>query len=180
MQLKKLNVGCGTEIRGGWINLDSVKLPGVDIVHDIETFPLPFDEETFDIILCRDVLEHVEYVPVLRELHRILKKGGAINIRVPHFTSRRNYDDPTHKKMFSIRTFEYFIKNSRVSRDYYFDFHFNKIAFTKITFEKKFYFYNYLIEIIINAGNKTKETLYEATFLSRLFPAESILVKLVK
>lgn len=180
MSLKKLNVGCGKDIRKGWVNLDSVELPGVDIVHDIEKIPLPFNNNEFDIIHCQDIFEHVEYIPVFRELHRILKKGGSILIRVPHFTSRRNYDDPTHKKMFSIRTFEYFVKNSYVKRDYYFDFHFDRIISAKIFFEKRYYLYNYLVELIINANYKLRDIIYEATFLSRLFPADYMVVKLIK
>ena len=37
---QKLNLGCGTEIKKGWVNLDSVALAGVDVVHDIEKLPL--------------------------------------------------------------------------------------------------------------------------------------------
>ncbi len=180
MSQKKLNVGCGKDIREGWVNLDAVQLSGVDIVYDIEKVPLPFEENEFDVILCCDVLEHVDYIPVLKDLHRILKKGGRMHIRVPHFTSRRNYDDPTHKKLFSIRTFEYFVRNSRAQREYYVDFHFERIAWSKITFEKKLYLYNYVVEWGVNASRKIRETIYEATFLSRLFPAENIVVKLIK
>lgn len=178
---KKLNVGCGRDIKKGWVNLDKCDLPDVDIVHDIERIPLPFDNETFDSILCRDIFEHVDFIPVLREIHRTLKKGGELIVRVPHFTSRRNFIDPTHKKMFSVKTFYYFINNSRTGRDYYFDFHFDRIVHTKINFEKNFYFsYNYLIEPLINTNRIVKEIIYEATFLSRLFPAESIKIILIK
>lgn len=34
--MKKLNLGLGTDIREGWINLDRSALPGVNVVHDIE------------------------------------------------------------------------------------------------------------------------------------------------
>ena len=181
MPPQKLNVGCGKDIKEGWINLDASDLPGVDIVHNIEQIPLPFDNDTFDTILCWDIFEHVDYIPVLREIHRILKKGGDLIIRVPHFTSRRNFIDPTHKTTFSIKTFEYFVKDSQTDREYYFDFHFDRIAYTKINFEKSFYlFYNYLIEFIVNANKKVKKVLYEASFLSRIFPAESIKIILIK
>src|SRR4051812_1511318 len=75
MVLKKLNIGCGTDTKEGWVNLDAAGLPGVDVVHDIEKLPLPFADDSFDEILAQDVLEHVEYVPVLQDLRRILKKG---------------------------------------------------------------------------------------------------------
>ena len=177
---QKLNVGCGRDIKKGWINLDRCDLPGVDIVHDIENIPLPFDNDEFDSILCWDIFEHVDFIPVLREIHRILKKGGDLVIRVPHFTSRRNYIDPTHKRTFSVKTFEHFVKDSFTGREYYFDFHFDKIAYTKINFEKGFYLYNYLVEPLVNANKQVKGIIYEATFLSRLFPAESITIILIK
>ena len=36
VEVKRLNLGSGTHIRKGWINLDRSALPGVDVVHDIE------------------------------------------------------------------------------------------------------------------------------------------------
>jgi hypothetical protein len=32
---KRLNLGCGRDVRPNWVNLDRVSLPGVDVVHDI-------------------------------------------------------------------------------------------------------------------------------------------------
>jgi ubiquinone/menaquinone biosynthesis C-methylase UbiE len=177
-----LNVGCGTDIRQGWVNIDSAKLPGVDMVVDIQKTPLPFKTGTFDEILCQDILEHIDharFTAVLRELHRILKTGGTLTIQVPHFTSRYNYLDPTHVKRFSILTFEFFVKGSAAQRDYYFDFHFRKIASARITFERGIFVYNYLVEPLVNLRRRV-QMFYEATFLSRLFPAANIVVELVK
>lgn len=71
---KKLNVGCGRDIKADCVNLDCINFPGVDIVHDLNKVPLPFKDEEFEEVLCYDVLEHLEYIPVMRELQRILKK----------------------------------------------------------------------------------------------------------
>lgn len=178
--LKKLNLGCGNDVREGWVNLDIHRLPGVDVVHDISTLPLPFKDDEFDFILCQDILEHVDYIPILRDLHRILKKGGAIEIRVPHFTSRFNFVDPTHRHAFSVETFQFFLKSSLYHRSYYFDFHFTEVSLEKISFEKGiFLFFNFLVEPVVNLGHRTR-IFYEATFLSRLFPADNIIVRLVK
>jgi len=180
--MKRLNLGCGRCIKSkekGWINLDSKKLEGVDVIHNIEKLPLPFNDNEFDDILCQDILEHVEYIPVLKDLHRILKKGGIIRIRVPHFTSRNNFIDPTHKKMFSVKTFDFFVKNSEINRDYYFDFFFGRIKHKYITFQKGLLFYNYFIQWLVNSS-KVMQNLYESTFLSMIFPAENIIVYLVK
>jgi len=178
MTAMKLNLGCGQNIKVGYINLDKNNLPSVDVVHDVEKLPLPFDNDQFDEIRCDNVLEHVEYIAVLKDLHRILKPTGRLRIRVPHFTSRNNYVDPTHKKRFSISTFEFFVENS--PNDYYFDFHFTKVNYRKIKFLKKgVHWPNRLIEPLINLNDKT-QVLYEVTFLSRFFPANDIVVELVK
>ena len=177
---KKLNLGCGRNIKKGYVNLDSVSLPGVDIVHDVEKLPLPFRDEEFDEIRCDNILEHIEYIAVLKDLYRILKPGGCVRIRVPHFSSRNNYVDPTHKKFFSMDTFEFFVANSKIQKDYYFDFHFSKITHRKIKFFKKGLFWgNRLIEPLVNSSRKV-QYLYESTFLCRLFPANDIVVELLK
>jgi SAM-dependent methyltransferase len=177
--MNKLNLGCGTDIREGWINLDIAGLDGVDVVHDINVLPLPFKSEEFDLILCKDILEHFEYIPLLKELHRILKPGGVIEICVPHFTSQDNFIDPTHKKLFSFQTFDFFVLGSRFKRDYYFDFHFSKTLSSTITFHKGVFFYNYVVEILVNLSRFTQK-LFEATFLSRIFPAYNILIRMEK
>jgi len=181
--MKKLNLGCGTDIRKGWINLDIAKIPGVDIVYDINKLPIPFKNEVFDYILCNDVLEHVEYVPLMKELHRILKEYGIIEIKVPHFSSRNNFVDPTHKKFFSFQTFEFFVKNSTYNQDYnkeyYFDFHFKEVVYSKIFFSKGLFIFNFIVEPFVNCCEMSKK-LFELTFLSRLFPAENIIIKIKK
>ncbi len=179
---KKLNLGCGTDVKPGWVNLDSASLPGVDVVHDIEKLPFPFADNSFDEILCQDILEHIDYLPVLKELHRILASGGTLTVRVPHFTSRNTYLDPTHKKAFSIETFDFFTKHSlwHARRPYYFDFAFSS-SVKKILFERssRIFFYNRFIERFVNKSPK-RQSVYELTGLSRLFPAQNIVVMLVK
>lgn len=183
MELKKLNIGCGNNILPGWINLDISALPGVDVVFDIQNLPLPFADGQFDEVLCQDILEHVEYIPILRDIYRIMKKGGKLSIRVPHFTSKHNFIDPTHKKMFSINTFDFFVENSfqQYGRGYYFDFSFASCVEAKIVFEtgSVVFFLNPLVEELVNYSPRMQK-IYESTFLSRLFPACNLLITIVK
>ena len=180
---KRLNIGCGTDIKKEWINLDKAAIPGVDIIHDIEALPLPFPDNEFDVIRARDILEHLEYIPVLKDFYRILKPGGTLTIQVPHFTSRNNYIDPTHRKLFSVSTFDFFVRGSprNKERAYYFDFAFNSIESRRIVFNRKLplFFYNRIISPLINSRFAAQE-LYEATMLARLFPAQDILITLKK
>ena len=183
MNSDKLNIGCGNNILHGWVNLDISALSGVDVVHDIEKIPLPFSNEQFNEVLCQDILEHVEYVPILRDIYRIMRKGGTLTIRVPHFTSKHNFIDPTHKKMFSINTFDFFVKGSseQDSRSYYFDFSFSSCRQAKIVFEHDsvVFLLNPLVERLVNYSPRMQR-IYESTFLSRLFPACNLLITLVK
>ncbi len=174
--MRALNIGCGRDIRPGWVNLDRVALPGVDVVHDLSEVPLPFPDGSFEIVECMDVLEHLDYIPLLRDIHRVLVPGGRIVIRVPHFTSRDSHGDPTHCKMFSVDTLRFFAGDH--DRSYYFDFSFSK-AEVRLGFAKRpIYFYNYLLEWFVNRSPRTLN-LYECSPL-RIFPATNLEIVLVK
>lgn len=174
----KLNIGCGNDIREGFINLDIADLQGVDIVCDIENSPLPFEDNTFEYVLCNDVLEHVDVAKVLKEIHRVLKNDGIVEIRVPHFTSANNFIDPTHKRMFSSRTFDFFINDKLNDRGYYYDYHFRKIIDSKITFVNKNPV-NWPFIVFVNLNHTTRK-IYEETFFRSIAPALNIEIKLVK
>jgi SAM-dependent methyltransferase len=174
----KLNLGSGTKILAGYVNLDRVALPGVDVVHDLNDLPLPFTDEQFNEVLANDVLEHVDLVQVMRELHRILKPGGKLIARVPHFSSPAAYGDPTHVRAFGIGTFEFF---TRVSpQAHYFDFAFDRIERLRLTFARlRSMPWNSLVERFINRS-PWMLGIYEGSFLRGLFPADSIEVVMRK
>lgn len=47
--------------------------------------PLELDDNRYDVVICREVIEHVESVPhVLREFNRILKPGGTLILTFPN------------------------------------------------------------------------------------------------
>lgn len=106
---KKLNLGCGTDIREGWINLDNFDADFIDVKHDLEQFPYPFEDNYFEEIIAINVLEHIgNPIKVIEELHRITNKGGKVIIRVPYYNSKDMGTDPTHKNFFSENSFDYF------------------------------------------------------------------------
>lgn len=46
--------------------------------------PLPFEDSSFDLVLCAEVLEHVRDVQLLlSETRRVLRPGGALAITTP-------------------------------------------------------------------------------------------------
>jgi len=98
----KLNLGCGNDIRKGWINLDIIKKPGIDIVHDLNVYPYPFSDNYADYILMKHVLEHLDdVVKTIEEIHRILKPNGKVEIIVPYYKHKNAFTDVTHKHFFT-------------------------------------------------------------------------------
>lgn len=56
---------------------------------NLETTPLPIEDETFDYIMCSEVIEHMEQDPMfmLSELNRVLKPGGLMILTTPNIAS---------------------------------------------------------------------------------------------
>lgn len=104
---KYLNVGCGKDYKKGWINLDfrtnNIK---IDVQHNLNKFPYPFQDNTFDKVLMQMVLEHVEKpIKVLKEITRICKDKATITIIVPHAFSYANISNIQHKSNFTEHSF---------------------------------------------------------------------------
>jgi len=97
-----LDVGCGSAKFPGSVGLDISADTDADVVHDLDVFPYPLADGSFDQILMQDVIEHVaEPLRVIAELARVARPGGRIQLRTPHFSSVLAYGDPTHKHYFS-------------------------------------------------------------------------------
>lgn len=109
--VKNLNLGCGEAIFLAtpdmtWVNHDLDARDGVEAAHDLEVTPLPWSDGEFDIIFASHVLEHIRgYIPLVHELHRILKPGGTLVVKVPEFPSRCAVADPTHVRYFVPESF---------------------------------------------------------------------------
>jgi predicted SAM-dependent methyltransferase len=134
--MKKLNFGSGKDFREGFTTMDLVDMPGIDIVHNANVFPYPIKTEFFDYIEARDILEHLDdVVKVMEELHRILKTGGELFIRVPDGRiPEAIWADPTHKRGFVPVSFDYFCPETESFRRYGF---YTKAKFKKISCENK-------------------------------------------
>ena len=105
-----INLGCGKTRIPDSIGVDCVAIPGsVDVIHDLNVIPYPFADDFADEIHFYHVLEHLDDpVAKLEEIHRILKTGGVLHMRVPHFSSNGAFTDITHKRPFSYYSFDVF------------------------------------------------------------------------
>jgi ubiquinone/menaquinone biosynthesis C-methylase UbiE len=58
---------------------------------DLETEPIPVEDETFDVVICCEVIEHMELDPMfmLAEVNRVLKPQGTLILTTPNITSSR-------------------------------------------------------------------------------------------
>lgn len=81
----RLNLGCGTQVRSDYINIDERELPGVDMLADIGK--LPFEAGTISEIYAAHVIEHMPEFEfkshVLPYWHSLLKEGGKLVIICP-------------------------------------------------------------------------------------------------
>jgi len=111
---KILDVGCGAAKRPGAVGVDRADLPGVDVVHDLNVFPWPFEDEQFDEIYMYDIIEHLDdTIRVMEEVHRLLRPAGRVHIQVVYWNSRHSYSDPTHVRFFTEETFRFFTGEKR-------------------------------------------------------------------
>lgn len=82
----KLNLGCGDDVRHGYLNIDFRKTHPNVIEADLSTFPWPFADKSASEILMLDFLEHFPYSKtsfILLECHRVLQDDGEVVIQVP-------------------------------------------------------------------------------------------------
>ena len=81
------------------------------LVHSGDALNLPFKDESFDRIICSEVMEHVRDDNLAcRELTRVLKKNGRIAITVPTVFSEQIYD---------LLTYEYYTSPGGHIRRYF-------------------------------------------------------------
>lgn len=79
----RLHFGCGSRRISGWLNAD---VTGSDCDIDF-TRRLPWRDGSFSVVVSQHVIEHLELfgelLPVLRELHRVLRPEGEIWLSCP-------------------------------------------------------------------------------------------------
>jgi len=117
----KLNLGCGNDIREGWVNVDRKYCPGVNIVCEIEkSLPMPFEDGSIEYIVASHFLEHIRdwtrpsdgeifgWEEIFMDVYRMLKPGGIFEVRCPADFQPSAY----HRHYFSRNCLDPFIEYS--------------------------------------------------------------------
>lgn len=177
----RLNIGCGNDIRPGYVNVDSTALPGVDVVHDLNDLPLPFETGSVTEVVAKDVLEHLELIPLMQELHRVMASGAKLWMSSPHFTSSSLWVDPTHRIGFSVETMGFFCRETPFTTwPHYFDFKFDRLQSSKLVFHRyRGMPWNYLVERWANRSSR-RQRWFEGSPVGRIFPASNIEATLIR
>lgn len=107
--LKRIDFGCGTSKKAGFIGVDSLLLPNVDVIQDLNVYPYPFRDSDIDEVWMDNVLEHLDKpLRAMEEVWRISKHGAKVKVAVPYFRSFYATIDPTHEHFFGVQWFNYF------------------------------------------------------------------------
>lgn len=135
---------------------------GKFIVGDAKS--LPFKDETFDIVLCTEVIEHVESPSrAIKELFRVTKTGGYIVLTTPNRVFKSLFDFLSLIRVRPYRGNENWLylwqikkllvdSRGEIIRERYFNFFYPTKA---LDFFEKFHLLGYLM---INQGYLTKKT----------------------
>ena len=110
----KLNLGCGKDIKEGWLNIDREPRPeGVVMsdymVYDISRPMTLLKTDTADEMLLSHILEHIaDPLPMMEELHRIAKPDCLLTIKCLYGSSDEAFEDPQHVRQYFTKSFHYF------------------------------------------------------------------------
>jgi hypothetical protein len=115
--LKRVDLACGQRKKEGFIGIDRAQMEGVDILHDLFTFPWPFENNEIYEFRAEHFVEHLPMdingrdglFQFMEEVWRCLMPGGTIEIIAPYFMSRAAWQDPTHRRAITDLTFHYFM-----------------------------------------------------------------------
>lgn len=127
----RVDLGCGTRKRDGFLGVDSIAFDGVDVVLDIGKDRWPWGDDSVEELHASHVVEHLkpaERIHLVNEAYRVLKPGGKMTIIVPHWCASRAYGDLTHQWPPVVEFWFYYLNaewratNAPHNRDYKCDF----------------------------------------------------------
>jgi hypothetical protein len=103
----------------GFVNVDRVGLDGIDVVHDLDVGPWPWEDASVEEVRAWDVFEHLDD-PLLfmAECWRVLHIGALLVVHTAYYRNPDSFRDPTHKRFCTAKTFNYWIPGTEEYRRY--------------------------------------------------------------
>ena len=170
MNKRILDIGCGKKKRTGAIGIDKNESIGTDISHDLNVFPYPIENSSFDIIYCDNILGELDNIfKTMEEIYRIGNEGCEIKVIAPYFRSRYAYIHPNIKSFFTVDSFSFFDKDHYIFKRYQYTkstFKIEKIIFNEDIPTNRF---SSCIRILANKWPRVYEK-----YLSHIFPLDLI------
>lgn len=108
-----LNMGCGFKKLEGFWNVDTESKCNPDQIWDFEQTPWPWEDNFFNKIHADNILEHLGQNPkvftsIMKEMYRVSAPNSEWYICVPHHRCDLFYDDYTHVRFLTPKTFRMF------------------------------------------------------------------------
>jgi len=97
------------------VNAAKQREPNLDIRQHYLENPFPFQDETFSMVMCNQVIEHLPKETVRNALHesyRVLSEGGSIIVYSPSIYNLNQVMDPTHINLHSPRSLKRELKEA--------------------------------------------------------------------
>lgn len=174
---RNIDFGCGERKKDGFFGVDIKETPEVDQVLDLDKSDWGLPNNHFEFGRALDLYEHLDNpLNFFEEAHKIFKEGSILVLRSPHISSQ-NWRDPTHKRLIGLGSFEPYL-HPEGEYSFYTDAEFEVID-RKVNFDtgRKLFFFNILVEKVVNHSEEIM-SIWEKSFLSRLFPATSMEVRM--
>lgn len=106
---RTLDVGCGINKLAGAIGIDRNPRTRADVLCDLDHFPYPFRDSSFQRLQAIHVIEHLsDVIRSMEEFHRLVSPGGTVFLATPHYTDFSSFCDPTHRWHLNSFSFRYF------------------------------------------------------------------------
>lgn len=82
----RIKEGYGCDFAPGNINMDRIHMIKADV-----TINLPFTDDSFDVVICREVIEHLTNpYDCLKEMYRVIKPEGELILTTPNHNTNNN------------------------------------------------------------------------------------------
>lgn len=93
--------------------VSAAKREGFDVVQGDAGDPLPFRDESVDLVVCHHVIEHIEKPEMfISETYRVLKANGILALETPDLRYNRIfYCEPTHISPFTRESLEKIVES---------------------------------------------------------------------